>query len=257
MPRLPQPIPLVPTLSVAAERFLSCSHFAVRTRASYAQDLAPLLACAGTQPVPAALTPATAAAFLTAQERLSAGTYNRRFAALRSLSAGARSRAIWTRTPILWRAWSAAHRRAVPHGRWTLIRLRQCCGPLGTAHSEFLREEYVRKGQGALSISHAGACRAGRVNLKVVPLPTHDSAQIRPPWRSMVFLQMARPIPVPGYSAAACARWKMSKMRSASAVSMPMPLSRTQKSHSAPSLVAEIAIRGVSRQYLRALPIRF
>jgi hypothetical protein len=52
---------------------------------------------------------------------------------------------------------------------------------------EFLREEYVRKGQGALSISisHAGARRAGRVNLNVVPWPRHDSAQIRPPWRSM------------------------------------------------------------------------
>jgi integrase len=85
MPRSPQPTPLIPTLSVATERFLTRSRFAVRTRESYAQDLAPLLDRAGTQPVPAALTPSTAAAFLAAQERLSASTYNRRFAALRSL----------------------------------------------------------------------------------------------------------------------------------------------------------------------------
>src|SRR5207245_1119582 len=30
---------------------------------------------------------------------------------------------------------------------------------------------------------HAPACRAGRVNLNVVPSPTQDSTQIRPPWR--------------------------------------------------------------------------
>jgi integrase/recombinase XerC len=57
----------------------------VRTRESYAQDLAPLLACVGAQPVTTALTSLTVSAFLATQERLSAGTYNRRFAALRSL----------------------------------------------------------------------------------------------------------------------------------------------------------------------------
>jgi site-specific recombinase XerD len=70
---------------VAVEQFLTRSRFAVRTREGYAQDLVPLLDRTGTQPVPAALTPAAVSAFLAAQERLSAGTYNRRFAALRSL----------------------------------------------------------------------------------------------------------------------------------------------------------------------------
>ena len=39
----------------------------------------------GDQPVPAAVTHASAAAFLATQDHLAASTYNRRFAALRSL----------------------------------------------------------------------------------------------------------------------------------------------------------------------------
>ena len=35
------------------------------------------------------------------------------------------------------------------------------------------------------------------------PCPARDSTQIRPPWRSTIFLQIARPMPVPGYSLAA------------------------------------------------------
>ena len=69
--------PLVPSLSAAVERFLA------RSRQSYAQDLAPLLAQVGAQPVPA-LTHPTAATFLAAQEHLAASTFNRRYAALRS-----------------------------------------------------------------------------------------------------------------------------------------------------------------------------
>jgi hypothetical protein len=34
----------------------------------------------------------------------------------------------------------------------------------------------------------------------VLPLPTVDSTQILPRWRSTIFLQIARPMPVPGYS---------------------------------------------------------
>ncbi len=49
-PQLPPP---TPTLSVALERFLTRNRFAARTRQSYAQDLAPLLAPIGQQPVPA------------------------------------------------------------------------------------------------------------------------------------------------------------------------------------------------------------
>jgi len=69
--------PSVPSLSAAVERFLA------RSRQSYAQDLAPLLAQVGAQPVPA-LTHPTAATFLAAQEHLAASTFNRRYAALRS-----------------------------------------------------------------------------------------------------------------------------------------------------------------------------
>src|SRR5438445_7573371 len=85
MPRSTHPVPLIPPLRVAVERFLTRTRFAARTRESYAQDLAPLLDRAGDQPVAMAVTPVTAAAFLAAQDHLAAGTYNRRFAALRSL----------------------------------------------------------------------------------------------------------------------------------------------------------------------------
>lgn len=64
--RSPQPVPLIPTLSVAAERFLTRSRFAGRTRESYAQDLALLPACVGEQPVTTALTSVTVSAFLAA-----------------------------------------------------------------------------------------------------------------------------------------------------------------------------------------------
>ncbi len=84
MPHTVQPIPLVPTLRIATERFLSRSRFAARTRESYAQDLSSLLARIGDQPV-RALTPDAARHFMDMQEHLSATTYNRRYTALRSL----------------------------------------------------------------------------------------------------------------------------------------------------------------------------
>ncbi len=84
--RVASPIALIPSLRVAVERFLARSRFSTRTRESYAQDLAPLLAHIGDQPVATALTHAAAAAYLAAQEPLAASTYNRRYAALRSLA---------------------------------------------------------------------------------------------------------------------------------------------------------------------------
>jgi len=80
-----QPAPLIPPLATAVARFLARSRFAARTRESYAQDLAPLLERVGDRPVSAALTHTVAAAYLATQDHLSAGTYNRRYAALRSL----------------------------------------------------------------------------------------------------------------------------------------------------------------------------
>src|SRR5262249_19297051 len=65
----------------------------------------------------------------------------------------------------------------------------------------------------------------GSVNSKVVPAPGCDSTWIVPPCRSTIFLQIARPIPVPGYSARECSRWKRTKIRSTYCGSIPIPLS--------------------------------
>ncbi len=46
----------------------------------------------------------------------------------------------------------------------------------------------------------------GTVNDTVEPRPGVDSTQIFPPWRSTIFLQIARPMPVPGYVSRACRR---------------------------------------------------
>src|SRR5437016_1555630 len=73
------------TLAHAFEQFLEISSFARRTRESYAEDLAPLLAEVGQQPV-AALTTDVLHAFLARQESLAPATYNRRLAALRSFT---------------------------------------------------------------------------------------------------------------------------------------------------------------------------
>lgn len=73
------------TLDDAFEQFLETSSFARRTRESYAEDLAPLLALVGQQPV-TAFTADIAQRFLARQESLSTATYNRRLAALRSFT---------------------------------------------------------------------------------------------------------------------------------------------------------------------------
>ncbi len=71
------------SLASAFEQFLEVSSFARRTRESYAEDLAPLIASAGQKPV-TALTTDVLQAFLARQEPLAPATYNRRLAALRS-----------------------------------------------------------------------------------------------------------------------------------------------------------------------------
>ena len=73
------------TLAHAFEQFLEVSSFARRTRESYAEDLAPLLAEVGQKPA-TALTDVDLQAFLTHQESLAPATYNRRLAALRSFT---------------------------------------------------------------------------------------------------------------------------------------------------------------------------
>lgn len=73
------------TLASAFEQFLEVSSFARRTRESYTEDLAPLLAEVGQQPV-RALTTDVLQAFLARQDSLAPATYNRRLAALRSFT---------------------------------------------------------------------------------------------------------------------------------------------------------------------------
>ena len=82
MPRALQAVPSNPSLNATVERFLARSRFAARTRESYTQDLAPLVAQLGRQPV-TSLT-SQVAAFVAAQEHLAASTFNRRYAALKS-----------------------------------------------------------------------------------------------------------------------------------------------------------------------------
>ncbi len=99
--RVAPPVVLIPPLRVAVERFLARSRFSARTRESYAQDLAPLLVHVGDQPVARALTHAAAAAYLAAQEHLAASTYNRRYAALRSLVRWCQAQGYLTDNPLV------------------------------------------------------------------------------------------------------------------------------------------------------------
>jgi integrase/recombinase XerD len=80
------------TLPNAFEQFLDASSFARRTRESYAEDLAPLLAAVGQQPVRALITDVLQA-FLARQEALAPATYNRRLDALRSFTRWLREQA--------------------------------------------------------------------------------------------------------------------------------------------------------------------
>src|SRR5665213_1099213 len=91
---------------------------------------------------------------------------------------------------------------------------------------------------------HVCVSIAGRVKRKVLPWPSADSTQMRPPWRSTIFLHTARPMPVPGYSSRLCSRLKIWNRFLMYCGSMPMPLSRTPKRHSRPSRAAETFTAG-------------
>lgn len=110
MPQSPQPVPLIPPLRLAIERFVARPGFRPRTRQSYAQDLAPLVVQYGDQPVARALTPSVAAAFLAQQEAHAASTYNRRLAALRSLVRWCRTQGWLADDPLV-----GQERRPQPH----------------------------------------------------------------------------------------------------------------------------------------------
>ena len=85
---------------------------------------------------------------------------------------------------------------------------------------------------------------AGTVKQNLAPSVTLVSSQMRPPKYSMIFRHMARPIPVPGYVALSCRRWKIRKTRSAYCGSIPIPLSVTENTQNAPSRLAVMAMRG-------------
>src|SRR5208282_4772872 len=82
------------------------------------------------------------------------------------------------------------------------------------------------------------AISQGIVNLKTEPRPDCGSTQILPPQCSTIFLQMASPIPLPGYSARVCRRWKTTKTFSACSGPMPLPLSLTLNNHCSPAFSA-------------------
>ena len=61
------------------------------------------------------------------------------------------------------------------------------------------------------------------------PCPSSDSTQMLPPCRSTIFLQIARPMPVPANSSRLCSRWNMPKILSKYCGSIPSPLSLHRK----------------------------
>src|SRR3569833_3567593 len=90
----------------------------------------------------------------------------------------------------------------------------------------------------------------GMVKKKVEPCPRTDSAQIRPPERSTIRLQVASPMPLP-IIFVPWRRLKGSKMADACTASNPCPLSATEIRQSFSSLVTSIRMWGGSaRRYL-------
>ncbi len=87
------------TLAHAFEQFLEVSSFARRTRESYTEDLALLLAECGQSPI-TALTADIVQAFLARQESLAPATFNRRLAALRSFTKWLRAQG-WEASALL------------------------------------------------------------------------------------------------------------------------------------------------------------
>jgi hypothetical protein len=78
------------------------------------------------------------------------------------------------------------------------------------------------------------------VKQKVEPFPSSDSTHICPPCLSIIFLQIASPIPVPGYSSFLCSLLKTSKIFSEYCGSIPIPLSFTENTHLLALFSAEI-----------------
>ena len=71
-------------------------------------------------------------------------------------------------------------------------------GDEGAVDVDLVEEDLDRVTSRVRSSIPLALASAGRVNRKVAPVPGCDSTQMRPPWCSTTFLQIARPIPVPG-----------------------------------------------------------
>src|SRR5208282_6903441 len=67
-----------------------------------------------------------------------------------------------------------------------------------------------------------------KAKLKVDPCPGWDSTEMVPPCRSTIFLQMAKPMPVPANSSRLCNRWNMPNIFSKYCGLIPNPLSFTE-----------------------------
>ena len=92
----------------------------------------------------------------------------------------------------------------------------------------------------------------------MLPLFSLDSTHILPPWRSTIFLQIASPIPVPGYFSIVCNRCKMTNIFSEYSSGTPIQLSFTENKYSMFAFSQEIVISGFfSPLNFIAFPIRF
>src|SRR5208282_5740276 len=62
---------------------------------------------------------------------------------------------------------------------------------------------------------------SARAKRKVEPCPGCDSTEMLPPCRSTIFLQIAKPMPVPANSSRLCRRWNIPKIFSKYCGSIP------------------------------------
>src|SRR5690606_9222427 len=77
----------------------------------------------------------------------------------------------------------------------------------GVVRAVFGKQDGADRAHVAVPLLVAGSSVAGRVKWKVAPRPGSDSAQTRPSCRVTTRLTLARPMPVPENSDAACRRW--------------------------------------------------
>jgi len=165
MTPVPQPTALVPSVRVAIDRFLARSRFAARTRDSYAQDLAPLLAQIGDQRV-SALTHGVASAYLAAHQHLAASTFNRRYAALRSFARWCKAQSWLHDDPLV----GLKHHRLIPTFRSIGGRTPTSVEERGTGGAHQLVTAPSRRRQCGAS-QGSNAYRAAASSSKVTPRP--------------------------------------------------------------------------------------